>query len=93
MTEEKQIQQNEHEELNVLMIRRREELEQLKKLGINPYPYEFSRDGFSTEIIESYKEDAEQRIVVIAGRILSIRRMGKASFWTRAQPHSRLPVN
>ena len=71
---------SEHEDLNVLMLRRREELDNLKKSGINPYPYEFERTEFSHEILESYKDEAPQRIVSVAGRIMSIRRMGKASF-------------
>jgi lysyl-tRNA synthetase, class II len=82
MAEEKKFQSNEseHEDLNVLMLRRREELDHLTKLGINPYPYEFSRDAFSSEIIEQFRDEAPQRTVAIAGRIMSIRRMGKASF-------------
>jgi lysyl-tRNA synthetase class 2 len=82
MTDGKKIQSTEHEpeDLNVLMLRRREELEQLTKLGINPYPYEFARDAFSIQIIEQFHDDAPQRTVAIAGRIMSIRRMGKASF-------------
>lgn len=70
----------EHEDLNVLMLRRREELDDLKKSGINPYPYEFDRSDFSEEILGSYKDDAPQRTVSVAGRIMSLRRMGKASF-------------
>jgi lysyl-tRNA synthetase class 2 len=62
------------------MLRRREELEELRKRGVNPYPYAFNRNAFSKEIIESFKDDAPQRIVAIAGRIMSIRKMGKASF-------------
>jgi lysyl-tRNA synthetase, class II len=82
MAEEKKHQSNEpeHEDLNVLMLRRREELDHLKNLGINPFPYEFARDAFSSEIIEHFRDDAPQRTVAIAGRIMSIRRMGKASF-------------
>ena len=62
------------------MARRREELEGLKKLGIDPYPYAFSRSAFSKDIIESFKDDEPRRTVAIAGRIMSIRKMGKASF-------------
>jgi lysyl-tRNA synthetase class 2 len=68
------------DELNDLMKRRREELEELTRRGINPYPYSFDRTAFSAEILESYRDDAPQRDVAIAGRIMSIRRMGKASF-------------
>jgi len=82
MIDEKKIQttENEHEDLNVLMLRRREELKKLIQLGINPYPYEFARDAFSVQIIEQFRDDAPQRTVSAAGRIMSIRRMGKASF-------------
>ncbi|MCI0560467.1 MAG: OB-fold nucleic acid binding domain-containing protein, partial [Nitrososphaera sp.] len=81
-TKQKLVQepQVEHEDLNVLMQRRREELEELKKLGVEPYPHEFNRTDFSKESIDSFKDDAPQRTVMLAGRIMSIRRMGKASF-------------
>jgi lysyl-tRNA synthetase class 2 len=67
-------------DLNELMHRRREELDELKKRGINPYPYQFLRDAFSKEIVESFKDDAPQRTIAVAGRLMSIRKMGKASF-------------
>lgn len=68
------------EELNELMKRRREELEQLKAAGINPYPYTFERNATAKEILDNYKDDMPQWIVSVAGRIMSLRRMGKASF-------------
>lgn len=68
------------QELNELMRRRREELGELKKRGVNPYPYLFNRKDFSQEIIDAFTDDAPRRIVSVAGRITSIRRMGKASF-------------
>jgi len=74
-------QQNElHEDLNSLMTRRREELEALHTMGINPYPYDYPRDAYSKEILASFTDDAPQRIVHVAGRIMSLRKMGKASF-------------
>jgi len=75
-----EIHEEEQRELNVLMLRRREELEKLKELGIDPYPYNFDVDAYSNEIIEQFKDDAPLRNVSVAGRIMSIRRMGKASF-------------
>ncbi|MBI5022234.1 MAG: lysine--tRNA ligase [Ignavibacteriales bacterium] len=82
MDDQKQNQpiQEHLDELNELMRRRREELEELHKLGINPYPYNFNVTDFSTNIIKSFSETEPQRDVAIAGRIMSIRRMGKASF-------------
>ena len=68
------------EDLNVLMQRRREELTELVRLGVNPYPPVFERTALSHDIVESFKDAEPQRIVSIAGRIMSIRRMGKASF-------------
>ncbi|MBI4810966.1 MAG: lysine--tRNA ligase, partial [Ignavibacteriales bacterium] len=68
------------EELNELMIRRRQELDQLLKHGINPYPYQFQQNTYSQDIIKNYRDDTPQQGVSIAGRIMSIRRMGKASF-------------
>jgi lysyl-tRNA synthetase class 2 len=68
------------DEMNELMIRRRQELEELIKHGINPYPYLFSQTNYSEEILNSFKDDEPQINVSIAGRIMSIRRMGKASF-------------
>jgi len=70
----------EHEDLNVLMVRRREELARLKEMGINPYPAAFERKDLSREIIASFKDEAPQRTVAVAGRIMTLRRMGKASF-------------
>jgi lysyl-tRNA synthetase class 2 len=67
-------------DLNELMVRRREELEELKKRGTNPYPYAFNRTDFSQDIVSTFKPDAPLRTVAVAGRIMSIRRMGKASF-------------
>jgi len=67
-------------ELNELMLRRRQELEELRRLGIDPYPYSFPRNAFSREIIEAFRDDAPPRTVAVAGRIMSKRKMGKATF-------------
>ncbi len=70
----------EFQDMNELMVRRREELEELKRRGINPYPYFFHRTDFSADVIAGFADDQPQRTVSVAGRILSLRRMGKASF-------------
>jgi len=62
------------------MLRRREELQTIITKGINPYPYSFDRTDFSQEILVGFSGDAPERSVRVAGRIMSIRRMGKASF-------------
>jgi lysyl-tRNA synthetase class 2 len=68
------------EELNELMRRRREELEEIRKLSLEPYPYSFERTHFSQDIIKSFKDEGPQQNVSVAGRLMAIRRMGKASF-------------
>ncbi|MBX2989971.1 MAG: lysine--tRNA ligase [Bacteroidetes bacterium] len=74
------------------MLRRREELEELKKIGVNPYPYQFPRNAFSKEIINSFQDDAPQRTVAVAGRIMSIRKMGKASFCHIQDSQGRIQI-
>ncbi len=85
-------QQSETHELNELMKRRREEHDALKNLGINPYPYSFDRTAYSHDILASFKDDEPQRTVSIAGRIMSLRRMGKASFFHLEDSHGRIQV-
>jgi len=68
------------QELNSLMARRRDELQELLNRGINPYPYEFARTDFSASVIRDFSESGPPRTVALAGRIISLRRMGKASF-------------
>ena len=62
-------------------IIRRGSLEQLRNMGINPYPAEeYPVNAYSEEIRENFKDEDEKRYVTIAGRIMSRRIMGKASF-------------
>ncbi len=68
------------EEVSDLIRRRHEELEELKRMGINPYPYAFPVDAQSSEILEQFADDAPRRDVAVAGRIMTLRNMGKASF-------------
>jgi len=69
-----------HEELNVLMSRRREELDHLRTAGVDPYPHTFERNAGAKEILDTFKDEMPQWTVAVAGRVMSIRRMGKASF-------------
>ena len=74
------------------MLRRREELEELRKRGVNPYPYEFRRSAFSKEIISSFTDEGPRHQVSVAGRIMSMRRMGKASFCHIQDSHGRIQI-
>ncbi len=69
-------------ELSEQEIVRRNSLQELRKLGINPYPAnEYKTTHFSTEIKEQFDPEKENlKEVVLAGRIMSRRIMGKASF-------------
>ena len=60
---------------------RRESLVKLRGMGINPYPAaEYVVNAYSDEVKENFKDDAEPRQVSMAGRLMSRRIMGKASF-------------
>ncbi|HSQ75929.1 MAG TPA: amino acid--tRNA ligase-related protein, partial [Bacteroidota bacterium] len=74
------------------MVRRREELEELKRRGIQPYPYAFTRTAQSVEIKAAFADDQPQRDVAVAGRIMSLRRMGKASFCHLEDMQGRIQV-
>ena len=68
-------------ELSEQEIGRRQSLDELRSMGIDPYPAaEYPTDAFSTDIIANFSDDAPQREVCIAGRLMSRRVMGKASF-------------
>ena len=73
-------------------IGRRQSLQQLREMGIDPYPAaEYPTNAFSTEIRDEFKED-EKREVVIAGRMMSRRVMGKASFIELQDSKGRIQV-
>tara|TARA_B100000508_G_scaffold124704_2_gene108256 strand:- start:60882 stop:62609 length:1728 start_codon:yes stop_codon:yes gene_type:complete len=73
---------------------RREALNKMRELGINPYPPEkFDVNTTTTEILEKYKPEAEGfQNVSIAGRVMSKRVMGKASFAEIQDAEGRLQI-
>ncbi|MGL4779821.1 MAG: lysine--tRNA ligase, partial [Bacteroidales bacterium] len=75
-------------------IVRRNSLEELKKLGIEPYPAaEYVVTGYTNEIKANFDEEAsEKREVSVAGRIMSRRIMGKASFLELQDSEGRIQV-
>jgi len=79
-------------ELSEQEIGRRQSLEELRNMGIDPYPAaEFPTNAFSTDIKENFKDD-EEREVIIAGRMMSRRVMGKASFAELQDSKGRIQV-
>ena len=65
--------------LKQIMDFRIEKLDTLNKNGINPYPEKFDVTHNSSEIKEDYPK-YEGRNVIVAGRIMAMRKMGRASF-------------
>ena len=65
--------------INQIIEFRKEKLNKLKELGINPYPHKFSPTHKSIEILDGFN-NLENKNVCIAGRIMALRKMGKAAF-------------
>ena len=72
MTEQKQS-------LKQIIQFRRDKLDAIRAAGVNPYPYRFDATHTSVAVKENYSE-LEGKDVTVAGRIMSLRVMGKASF-------------
>ena len=80
-------------ELSEQEIIRRNSLNELRAMGIEPYPAaEYVTNAFSTDIKAEFKDDAEPRKVSVAGRIMSRRVMGKASFIELQDSKGRIQV-
>ena len=80
-------------ELSEQEIIRRQSLDELRSLGVEPYPAAlYNVDAWSTEIKDAFKDDAERRHVSIAGRIMTRRIMGKASFIELMDAKGRIQV-
>jgi lysyl-tRNA synthetase class 2 len=74
---------------------RRDKLAQLKDLGIEPYPAPlYPVDSYSTAIKSTFNEDIKNHFanVCLAGRIMSLRDMGKASFAELQDSHGRIQL-
>ena len=80
-------------ELSEQEIVRREALAELRNMGIEPYPAaEYPTNAFSTDILAEFKDEEEPREVCIAGRMMSRRVMGKASFIELQDSKGRIQV-
>ena len=80
-------------ELSEQEIIRRNSLNELRAMGIDPYPAaEYVTNAFSTDIKAEFKDDEEPRQVSVAGRIMSRRVMGKASFIELQDSKGRIQV-
>ena len=82
---------DEHKSLNEIIRFRKEKLDTLRDRGVNPYPYNYKPTHTSGEILENY-DDLEEKDVTVAGRIMALRKMGKASFFHIQDMGGRIQV-
>jgi len=69
----------ENKSLSQIINYRVEKLSKLKEMGFEPYPHKYDRTHSSTEILNNF-ENLEDKDVSISGRVMALRKMGKASF-------------
>ena len=83
-----------NQELNEQEIGRRNSMQAMRDRGIEPYPAkEFPVTGYSKEIKENFNDEEEHhREVAVAGRIMSRRIMGKASFMELQDSEGRIQI-
>ena len=80
-------------ELSEQEIFRRRSLEELRALGINPYPAEeYEVTGHAREILDSFEDEVPRRQVRVAGRVMGRRIMGKASFLELQDATGRIQI-
>lgn len=80
-------------ELTDQEIARRHSLDEIRSMGINPYPAaEYPINAHADDIIANFSDDAPRREVCIAGRVMSRRIMGKASFMELQDATGRVQV-
>lgn len=74
--------------------RRLEELAHLRAAGLNPYPVSFDKSHSAQDILATFSDENPEALstVAIAGRIMAIRRMGKASFFHIQDDSGRIQV-
>ncbi len=89
--------QDEVLDLNEVMRVRREKLSNLRTKG-NPYPNHFKRHNYAGDITDTFNDESKEALeelnkeVIIAGRIMSRRIMGKASFFDVQDMTGRIQV-
>lgn len=79
------------EDYNQLIVQRKQKLEKLREMGINPFPYKFERSHTSAVIIDQFKK-LENESIKVCGRIMSNRLMGKAGFFHIADMQGKIQI-
>ncbi len=82
------------EEESALIKIRKDKLKEIREdLGINPFPYKYDVTDYSADIIAGFDESlVPEKTVSIAGRIMTVREMGKASFCTIQDRDGRIQL-
>ena len=84
------------EDSSALMDQRREKLEEIRQLGVDPYPYKYSPTHTTLEILQQFSEVGDQpdetKPVRIAGRIMTKRDHGKSGFAHLQDGSGRLQI-
>jgi len=81
----------EKQSLKEIINFRLQKLKKLRESGIDPYPHNFKRSNYSSELKDDF-DSFENKDVVIAGRIMALRKMGKASFFHLEDLNGRIQV-
>jgi lysyl-tRNA synthetase class 2 len=81
----------EKQSLKEIINFRLQKLKKLRESGIDPYPHNFKPSNYSNELKNEFKS-YENKDVVIAGRIMAVRKMGKASFFHLKDAGGRIQV-
>ncbi|RMH70106.1 MAG: lysine--tRNA ligase [Gemmatimonadetes bacterium] len=76
-----------------LIAERIAKIEAIRQQGFNPYPYRYDRTHFAQEVVDQFEHLSEsQENVRVCGRIMSLRRMGKASFCHLEDASGRIQI-
>tara|TARA_Y100000758_G_scaffold59805_1_gene38107 strand:- start:5713 stop:7200 length:1488 start_codon:yes stop_codon:yes gene_type:complete len=81
----------EKQNLKEIINFRLQKVKKLRESGIDPYPHNFKPSNYSNELKNEFKS-YENKDVVIAGRIMALRKMGKASFFHLEDAGGRIQV-
>jgi len=86
-----QPSQESNKSLNQIIDFRKEKLQKLREAGVEPYPQKYEPTHFSADILSDF-DNLEKQDVDIAGRIMSLRKMGKASFFHIQDGNGKIQV-
>jgi len=79
------------EEINQLLQLRRDKLQKLADMEVNPYAYVFEQKQYSRDILADF-ENLEESPVAVAGRMMSVRLMGKAAFFHLQDRYGKIQI-